>query len=91
MDVVPRVPRQPTAYLCDLVGAVVVHHQVHLEAARKIGLDLVKEPQEFLMPVPPVTRADGYAGSHVHGRKQRRDSMALVVVRLPGWHARRQR
>ena len=91
MDVIPRVSRQPTTHFGDLVGAVVIHYQMHLEAARKIGLDLVKEPQEFLMPVPPVARADGHAGSHVHGGKQRRYSMALVVVRLPGRHARSQR
>ena len=43
------------------------------------------------MPVAPVARADGHSGSHIHGRKQRRDTVALVVVRLPGRYTRSQR
>ena len=43
------------------------------------------------MPMPPVAVADSDSGSHIHGRKQRRDSMALVVMRLPGRHAGSQR
>src|SRR5712692_2553891 len=91
MNVIPRMPCQPAAHLGDLVRAVVVHYQVHFNTGRKIGLDLIEKPQEFLMPVPPVARADGHSGSHIHCRKQRCDSMALVVVRLPRRHTRGQR
>src|SRR5580658_9575498 len=91
MNVVSGMPRQPPAHLSDLVRAVVVHDQMHLKAARKITLDLIEKPQELLMPVSPVARADGHSGCHIHGREQRRDTMALVVVRLPGRYARSQR
>ena len=48
--------------LSDLVRAVVVHHQMHFKAARKIGLDLIEKPQELLMPVPPVARSQRIGG-----------------------------
>ena len=59
MNVIPRVPRQPAAQFGDLTGAIIVHDEMHLEAAREIGLDFIEKPQEFLMTVPPITRADG--------------------------------
>src|SRR5580693_2402615 len=88
MNVVAGMPRQPLAHLSDFVCAVVVHHQRHLQAARKVTLDLIEKTQELLMPVSPVAGTDGHSGSHIHGCKQRRDPVALVVVRLPGWYAR---
>jgi hypothetical protein len=60
MNLVPGMPRQPPAHLSDLVRAVVVHHQMHLQAARKITLNLIEKPQELLMPVSPVAGADGH-------------------------------
>ncbi len=56
-------------HLGHFVCAVVVHHQMDVEAIRKIGFDVIEKPQEFLMPVPPVAVADGYATCHIHGRK----------------------
>jgi hypothetical protein len=57
VNVVARVTRHPVSRLADLVRAVVVHYQMHIKAARKIGLDLIEKPQEPLLPVP--------AGQHV--------------------------
>jgi Protein of unknown function (DUF2934) len=54
MNVVAGMPRQPLAHLSDFVCAVVVHHQMHLQAARKVSLDLIEKPQELLMPMSPV-------------------------------------
>jgi hypothetical protein len=54
MNVVAGMPRQPLAHLSAFVCAVVVHHQMHLQAARKITLDLIEKPQELLMPMSPV-------------------------------------
>ena len=51
MYVVPGVPRQPSAHFGDFVRAVVVHHQMDVKTARKIGLDLIQKPQEFLVPM----------------------------------------
>ena len=74
-----------------LVGSIVVENQMDFQLSVNRLVDPVEKPQELLMPVPPVTCADGNSGSHIHGRKQRRDSVALVVVRLSGWHPRSQR
>ena len=54
-------------------------------------LDLIEKAQEFLAPVPPIAAADGNPAGHVQSRKQRGDSMALVIVGLPRRHAGRQR
>src|SRR3954451_7325692 len=43
VNVIARVPCQPAAHLRNLVGAVVVHDQMHLEAARKVSFYLVEE------------------------------------------------
>src|SRR3984885_15901979 len=91
MNLVPGMQRQPIAYLSDSVCAVVVHHQIRLQAARKVTLDLIEKTQELLMPVSPVAGTDGHSGSHIHGCKQGRDPVPLVMVRLPGWYARSQR
>lgn len=64
---------------------------MHIEAARKIGFNLIEKPQKLLMPVSPVARANGHPRSHIHGRKQRCDALAFIVVRLPRGHARRKR
>src|SRR5260370_31167888 len=83
MNVIAGVSRQPTANLGDLVGTVIVHHQMHVQPGGKIVLDLIEKSQELLMPVPAVAIADSHAGCYIHSRKQRRDSMPLVIMRLP--------
>src|SRR5205807_7111984 len=32
MNVISRVPRQPAAHFGDLMGAIIIHYQMHLEA-----------------------------------------------------------
>jgi hypothetical protein len=91
VNVIARVSRQPTSNFGDLVCAVVVHHQMHVQPGGKIILDLVEKAQELLMPVSPVARADGHSGSNIHSRKQRCNSMPLVIMRLPSGNARPQR
>src|SRR5579863_10726586 len=91
VNVIARVSRQPVSNLGDLVGTVVVHHQMHVQPGGKIVLDLVEKPQELLVPVPAVAIADGHTRCYIHSRKQRRNSMPLVIVRLPSGNARRQR
>src|SRR3954463_1311026 len=43
------------------------------------------------MAMPPIASADGHAGSYVHSRKQGRNAMSLIVMRLSSGDARRQR
>src|SRR3954466_6060935 len=42
------------------------------------------------MAMPPVAHADGHSGSHIHRRNEGRDSVAFVIVGLPGGDARSQ-
>ncbi len=81
MHLVTRMAWQPGLHLANLVRAVVVHHQVNFEAARQAGVNLVQKAKELLMPVATVTAADGDAAGHAHGRKQRSDAVAFIVMR----------
>src|SRR5215467_10551831 len=91
VNVIARMACQPVPDLFDLVCAVVIHDEMHVQAGRKVVLNLVQKTQELLVTMPPVARADGHAGSYIHCREQRSNSMPLVVMGLTGGHARRQR
>src|SRR3954447_24359871 len=74
--------------------AVVVHHQVDLKRLRNIRIDVVEEAQELLMAMAPVALADGDSARYIQGRKQRRHTMPLVIVRLScryAWSERQYR
>jgi hypothetical protein len=64
---------------------------MNLETAGEMVVDVVEKSQKFLMPMPSVAIADGDSAGHVQSREQRRNSMALVIMRLPGRHAWSQR
>jgi hypothetical protein len=91
VNVVTRMPRQPTADLGDLVRTVVVHHQVHVYPWGELLLDPIQKPQELLMPMQAVAGADRHAGSYIHSCEQRRNSVPLVIVRLARRDTGRQR
>src|SRR5262249_47880012 len=91
VNVVTRMPRQPPSNFIDLMRAIVVHHQMNIHACWKIPFDLVEKPKELLMPMSPITGADGHSGGHVHGRKQRGYPVPLVILRLPRRDTRGQR
>src|SRR5215813_15404924 len=91
VNVIARMACQPVPDLFDLVCAVVIHDEMHVQAGRKVVLNLVQKTQELLVTMPPEARADGHAGSYIHCREQRSNSMPLVVMGLTGGHARRQR
>ena len=57
--------------------------QVNLKTAGEIGVDGVEKSQEVLIPMPLVSIADGNSGGHIQRREQRRNSMALVIMRVP--------
>lgn len=61
MNLITRVTRKPAPYLIDFVRAVVIDHQMHVEAARNNFVDLIEKAQKLLMPVSPVTTAEGEA------------------------------
>jgi hypothetical protein len=67
VNVVPRVPRQPASHFGDLAGSAVIHHQVYVQAAGEIRLDVVEKWQELFMPMPSVAVANGNATGHTQG------------------------
>src|ERR1041385_1481306 len=91
VDLIARVARQPRTNLGDFMRAVVVHHQVNVEPTWQIRIDLIEKPKELLMSVSAVATADRNTAGYIHSRKQRSDSVAFVVVRLPRRHAGRER
>jgi DNA-binding CsgD family transcriptional regulator len=60
-------------------GAV-VHHQMHVESARHLGVDRTQELQERLGAVALVTAADDLAARRVERGEQRERAVPLVVV-----------
>ena len=70
MDMIAGMARQPSADFADLVGAVVVHHQMNLQPAREIGIVIVEKSQEFLMAVSSIAIADSDAACHIGGPRE---------------------
>jgi hypothetical protein len=82
MQMVPRVTDKPAGHLRHLMGAVVVHDDVHLSRGRELRINAFEKFQELLVPMPPVTMADDLARRHVQRGKQRRRAVPNVIVRL---------
>jgi len=61
---------QPAPYFLVLMGGVVVHYQVDIQVRQHIGIDMVEEPQKFLMPVARLASGQDLAGSNVQGGEQ---------------------
>lgn len=60
-----RMPRQPGAHGRGLVGAVVVHHQIHLQGGRDIGVDGAQKSEEFSIAAATMQLADHLAASDI--------------------------
>lgn len=69
VNVILRVARQPSSHLGHLVGSVFVHHQMNVKAAGEIGVNVVQEAQELLMPVPSVAPADIDPAGNIQSRE----------------------
>src|SRR5262249_35410109 len=53
VNVIARMACQPVPDLFDLVCAVVIHDEMHVQAGRKVVLNLVQKTQELLVTMPP--------------------------------------
>src|SRR5579862_5899789 len=87
---------EPAFHLRCFMCAVIVHHNMNANIwlFDQRGVDLVKEFDEFLLPMAAMAFANHFARSHVEGGKKRGDPMAFIVVRatlrLP-WPQRQKR
>ncbi len=75
-----RVSPKPRFHPGVLVGAVIVHDQMQIELG-SLGIDLLEETDEFLMPLPLHSVANHLAVEHAQSGKQRGRAVAFVVMR----------
>src|SRR3954466_4479985 len=81
MELEPRMPREPGADICMLVGGVVVHDQVQVQIWRGLAVDLVEEPNELLVSMAAHALADHLSVQDAECREEGGRAVALVVVR----------
>jgi hypothetical protein len=68
------------ARIAGVVRGVVVHHQMHVEIARHLGIDRAQELRELAGRVALVTAADGLAGRDIERGEQRERAVSPVIV-----------
>src|SRR5258708_22712052 len=83
MHVPARPFGEPSADQRCLVGGVIVHDEMDVEAAWHCRLDLVQELAELSGTMAPVALADDLAGCDVEGGKQRGRAVAGGVATAP--------
>ena len=71
---------EPSLHLRVLVGRVVVHDQVQVEALVGVAMDDAQEAQKLLMAVPLHAGAQHRAGRHIESGKQGRGAMPFIVM-----------
>ena len=74
------VPVEPLAHLGMLVGSIIVEDHVDDFAGRHFRLDSIEEADELLMPVALHIAPDNRAVEDIQRGKERRRSMALVIM-----------
>ena len=80
----PSRPRaEPLSDRLGLVGGVVVHHEVDVEAARDIAFDLAQEAQELASAMTGIAAPDDLAGGGVESSEQAEGSVTRIVVGAP--------
>ena len=75
-----RVPDHPALDRGGLVGGIVVHHQMHVELGRYVGLDGVEELAELERAVAALELTDHPTRLGIQRGEQTGGSMPQVVV-----------
>ncbi len=83
MNMKARVPVKPRFDRGGFMGAIVVHHQMHIQCRGNIGLYGTQEFEKFAAAMTPVHFADYLTGSNVECSNQSGGAMAHVVVGAP--------
>jgi len=76
-----RMPPQPGGDPRVFVSPVVVHDQMEIEMGRRLGVDLLEEPDELLVPMARHAVADDIAIKQAQCGEQGRRAVACVVMR----------
>ena len=74
---------EPPLYGRRLVRSVVVEHQVNGEMFWDFIIDSAQKAKKFLVPMSTVANTDDFPRCDVECRKQRRNAVTKVIVRLP--------
>lgn len=91
MNVIARSRFEPRFNEWMFVRRVIIHNEMHVELRRHAALDAIEKLHEFGMPVTRQALFDDLPRKDVQRRKQRRGTVANVVVRLRGGHSWAQR
>ncbi len=85
VQVIFRMPLEPTLYPRRFVRAVIVHDQMdfHPVFLGHGGVDQVEELDELLLTMPAVALADDLPCGHVQGREQGSRAVAGIVMGVP--------
>src|ERR1700692_2352901 len=81
MHVESRVLGKPCLYLGVLMGCIVVSDQMQLLVLGRVAVDLAQEAQPLLVTMFCLALTNDTPIERVHRGKQRRPTMALVIVR----------
>src|SRR6185437_1546778 len=76
-----RMPPHPGVDARMLVGSVVVDDQMQIKMGRRLGVDLLEESDELLVPMTRHAVANDFPIEQAQRREQGRRAMAFVVVR----------
>src|SRR5580692_11573653 len=91
VESLPLLRFQPALHLCALVGAVVVHDQMHFLVGRQFAFEMIQEFHKLPTAVALLAGTDDFAIQNVERGEQGGRAMPLVVVRLALRQARSQR
>ena len=81
MEMEARMPLEPGLHAGMLVRPVVVHNQMQHALGQRLGVDLLQEPDELLMPMPRHAVADDRPIEQAQRREQGGRAVAFVIMR----------
>jgi len=77
VESLPLPGHEPSLHLLALVGAVIIHDQMHVLVGGDLLFQMVEESYEFPAAVPVLTSADDFAVENIEGGEQSRSAVAF--------------
>ena len=75
-----RVSTEPGCHSRMFVSSIIVHDQMEIEVARCLDVDFLEKSNELLVPMTRHAVANDLAVEHTQGSKERRGTIAFVIV-----------